>query len=384
MSLQTNGSAAIVHDFSKSSGDGEHPTGSLILSGSTLYGMTCYGGNNYGGIVFRIETDGSDYFIMHDFSGGLNDGKYPNGSLILSGSTLYGMTYYGGDSDMGVVFRIKTDGSGFSLLHEFTGGLNDGKYPNGSLILSGSTLYGMTYYGGDSDMGVVFRIKTDGSDYFIMHEFTGGGNDGSHPAGSLILSGFTLYGMTYYGGDSDMGVVFRIKTDGSGFSLLHEFTGGGNDGSHPAGSLIVSGPTLYGMTSEGGASDYGVVFRIETDGSGFSLLHEFSGGSNDGSLPPGSLILNGSTLYGMTNTGGDNDMGVVFRIKTDGSGFSLLHEFSGGDNDGAYPNDSLIISGSTLYGMTYYGGSWNNFGVLFSLPLSTMNPGGLFLLLLSK
>jgi uncharacterized repeat protein (TIGR03803 family) len=54
------------------------------------------------------------------------------------------------------VFNINTNGTGFSLLHEFAGGGSDGRDPYGDLTLSGSTLYGMTYYGGDSDSGTVF------------------------------------------------------------------------------------------------------------------------------------------------------------------------------------------------------------------------------------
>ncbi len=55
-----------------------------------------------------------------------------------------------------------------------------------------------------------------------------------------------------------------------------------------------------------------ITIAIGTDGTGFSLLHEFAGGVNDGSYPCGSLILDGSTIYGMTNTGGDTNHGVIF------------------------------------------------------------------------
>jgi uncharacterized repeat protein (TIGR03803 family) len=47
----------------------------------------------------------------------------------------------------------------FSLLHEFAGGGSDGRGPYGWLTLSGSTLYGMTYGGGDSELGTVFSYS---------------------------------------------------------------------------------------------------------------------------------------------------------------------------------------------------------------------------------
>jgi uncharacterized repeat protein (TIGR03803 family) len=45
-----------------------------------------------------------------------------------------------------------------NLLHKFAGGTADGQMPHGSLLISSSTLYGMTFYGGDSDLGVVFSL----------------------------------------------------------------------------------------------------------------------------------------------------------------------------------------------------------------------------------
>ncbi|MBI3839217.1 MAG: hypothetical protein HY288_14955, partial [Planctomycetia bacterium] len=191
--------------------------------------------------------------------------------------------------------------------------------------------------------------------YQVIHTFTGGTSDGAHPLGSLIQSGSTLYGTTRDGGSSDYGTIFQVGTDGSGFSLLHNFTGGSSDGAIPAADLIRSGSTLYGTTAGGGHSGSppntgGTIFRVGTDGSGFSLLHSFTG--VDGETVQGSLIQSGSTLYGMAVYGGSNGRGTIFKVGTDGSAFSLLHSFTGGSGDGGTPYGSLFQSGSILYGMT--------------------------------
>jgi uncharacterized repeat protein (TIGR03803 family) len=251
--------------------------------------------------------------ILHNFTVGPSDGRRPYGSLTLSGSTLYGMTQIGGSNDTGALFSMNTDGSGFSLLHSFTGGASDGAYPNDSLTLSGSKLYGMTNSGGSYGTGTLFSMNTDGSGYSLLHSFTGGASDGGSPQGSLKLSGSTLYGMTRDGGSNHTGALFSMNTDGTGFSLLHSFTGGASDGASPQGSLTLSGSKLYGMTSAGGSSsNYGALFSMNTDGSGFSLIHSLTGGASDGAYPQGSLTLSGSTLYGMTRDGGTADQGVVF------------------------------------------------------------------------
>src|SRR6185436_1027497 len=116
-----------------------------------------------------------------------------------------------------------TDGTGFSLLHSFSGGSSDGGIPTDSLIQSGSILFGMTSHTGGANLGTIFTVKSDGTAFNLLHSFTGGTADGNFPLGSLIQSGSTLYGMTYRGGSSNKGTVFQIGTDGTGFSVLHSF-----------------------------------------------------------------------------------------------------------------------------------------------------------------
>src|SRR5262249_20261406 len=157
--------------------------------------------------------------------------------------------------------------------------------PLGSLIQSGPTLYGMTAQGGSDNYGTIFQIGTDGEDYSLLHIFSGAPSDGALPNGSLTQSGSKFYGMTFGGGSRGFGTIFQIGTDGMGFSLLHSFTGAPNDGDSPRGSLIQSGSTLYGMTASGGGNSGGTIFKIGTDGSGFSLLHSFAFNSSDAAVP---------------------------------------------------------------------------------------------------
>jgi uncharacterized repeat protein (TIGR03803 family) len=359
----------LLHEFAGGTDNGAYPRGDLVLSGTTFYGMTWIGGDSNNGTIFKIEIDGSGLSLLHEFTGGADDGARPNGSLILSGTTLYGMTWLGGDHDMGTIFKIEINGSGFALLHEFAGGTDDGANPNGSLIISGSTLYGMTAGGGDSSLGTIFKMENNGSGFALLHEFAGNTTDGANPNGSLIISGSTLYGMTAGGGDRSMGTIFKIETDNSGYTLLHEFASSTTDGANPNGSLIISDSTLYGMTIEGGNNNNGTIFKIQTNGTDFNLIHSFAGGVADGAFPRGSLLLSGSTLYGMSQPDGAySNIGTIFKLGISGTDFALLHSFVDGADDGASPFGSIIISGSTLYGMTPGGGD-SGMGVIFSLPL---------------
>ncbi len=103
------------------------------------------------------------------------------------------------------------------------------------------------------------------------------------------------------------------------YTKLLDFAGTAN-GSAPTGSLISDGNFFYGMTTTGGTDTCvhgcGVIFKIKSDGTGDTTLLNFSGVSN-GSYPQGSLISDGTFMYGMTFRGGANDYGVVFKIKPD-------------------------------------------------------------------
>jgi len=76
--------------------------------------------------------------------------------------------------------------------------------------------------------------------------------------------------------------------------------------------LILSGNTLYGTTASGGSSGNGTVFAVNTDGSVFTNLYSFTGG-NDGGAPRAGLILSGNTLYGTTTGGGSSGYGTYSR-----------------------------------------------------------------------
>jgi uncharacterized repeat protein (TIGR03803 family) len=359
--------------------DGFSPRAGLVLSGNTLYGTASDGGSAGSGAVFRVNTDGTGFTNLHSFTAVLGsypditntDGAYPVASLVLSGNTLYGTAESGGSSGNGTVFRINTDGTGFTNLHNFTplsgsvSSNSDGAWLQAGLVLSGNTLYGTAEYGGSSGAGTVFALNTDGSGFTALHSFTGG--DGAFPVAGLILAGNTLYGATYEGGDSGDGAVFSINTDGSAFTNLYSFTDG-NDGAGPQGGVALSGNTLYGTASQGGSWGNGTVFAVGTNGAGFSTLYSFAGYPDDGAVPVGGLILSGTNLYGTAESGSISDYGTVFAINTDGSGYITLHGFSGNPGDGAYPEGGLILSANTLYGTAKSGGRSGN-GTVFSLSL---------------
>ncbi|HLG04012.1 MAG TPA: T9SS type A sorting domain-containing protein, partial [Bacteroidia bacterium] len=317
--------------------------------------------------VFKIMPDGTGYSKLLDCTGAAN-GRRPYGLLISDSAFLYGMTVQGGTNDLGVVFKIMPDGTGYTKLLDFAGASN-GSHPYGSLVSDGTFLYGMTRDGGTNNLGVIFKIMLDGTGYSKLLDFAG--SNGSDPTGSLISDGTFLYGMTSQGGTNNYGVVFKIMPDGTGYTKLLDFAGTAN-GRQPMGSLVSDSTYLYGMTNLGGTNNLGVIFKIMPNGTGYSKLLDFTGAAN-GCLPYGSLVSDGAFLYGMTAFGGVSDRGVIFKIMPDGTGYSEFFDFAY-DANGNVPFGSLISDGLFLYGMTAYGGT-NDAGTAFRycLTMPTVN-----------
>jgi uncharacterized repeat protein (TIGR03803 family) len=336
-----------------------------------------------------------------------SEGASPQGGLVFSGGTLYGTAYAGGSAGNGTVFALNADGSGLRVLHSFTARFapyytnSDGAAPSYSMVLSGNTLYGTAFKAGTADNGTTFVLATNGTSFTRLYSFSvttcdpnnyfppcGINSDGARPF-AVIVSGDMLYGTTWFGGTSAHGAVFAMHTDGTSSANLHSFTAGSgsypiitnSDGAYPY-ALVLSGSTLYGTAVFGGRSTNGTIFALGTDGTGFRTLHSFTptfgsagvfgGGTNSDGAAPYGLMLSGGTLYGTTFNGGSGGNGTVFALSTNGTGFTTLHAFppapspSYANSDGANSDAGLILSGNTLYGTAVNGGLEGN-GTVFAL-----------------
>ena len=184
-------------------------------------------------------------------------------------------------------------------------------------------------------------MDTDGGNYQVIHNFTGVSTDGSHPNGTLLLDGTTLRGVTTDGGVNNAGVVFEIQTGGAGFQIRHDFAL--TEAYHPYGGLIRDGTTLYGFTKDGVTNGLGggAIFHINTDGNDYRRLYTFKFPiqNPDGQWPYGVPLKIGTKLFGMTQTGGilvGDHQGTVISFDLTGNG--------GGGGGGGTPSLSGTLS----------------------------------------
>lgn len=303
------------------------------------------------------------YKVLYSFGAYPTDGVTPEASLIPVNGTLYGTTIGGGSGcypsgGCGTVFSLTTSG-GESIVHSFSGA-KDGALPYAGLMNANGVLYGTTA-GGASSGGTVFSITTLGKET-VLHDF--GGSDGADPHASLVEIGSTLYGTTVFGGSLQIGTVFEI-TRSHRETVLHSFSGTrvGGDGKYPAARLLNLNGILYGTTYKGGAMDRGTVFKITQTGTE-SVLYNFKGGPNDGAYPLGGLTYVKGAFYGTTSGGGNacegcfNNPGdgTIFRITPSGAE-SVVYKFKSYPSDGAVPHGDLLYRNGTFYGTTEYGGA---------------------------
>jgi len=367
---------SVLHNFMGMPTDGSSPEGALIEDPNTgaLYGTTENGGTgtNIWGTLFTIAKDGTGYAVLHSISPP-DDGSGANPRCTLLQGTdgaLYGATFAG---DLNVIanFRLNTNGSGFTVIGprglSIQAGLIQGR--------SDGRLYGPALsQTPDSPMGNVFAMNTDGSGYSVLHNFTNMPPDGSGPFGGLLeASDGALYGTTRPGGSNNQGTIFTINEDGTGYTVLHEIKNNGSlEGAFPDGALVEeSDGLLYGTAEGGGTGDEGTLFAMAKDGTGFVVLHTFGSFAADGNSPRAGVVFGpDGALYGTTFTGGSGANGTIFRVNTDGTGYTVLHNFTGSPNDGGLPSGAVLFgSDGAIYGTTSRGGSAGG-GVVYQLILN--------------
>jgi len=260
----------------KGGSDGAGPSGNLIFdSAGAIYGTAAIAGqpgctDGFGcGVVYKLTPSNGSWTqsVLYHFSGG-NDGGNPSGGLLFDQSgNLYGVAGAYGADGLGTVYELTPSGGSWTETTLFYFQMGAAKTPLGSLISdSAGDLFGVTYdtrYGG---AGAVYKLTKSGGTWGLTGELdlTSPGEVPEDDTLTLDNSN-NIYGTALSYDGSDCGVVFRTDTGFSTFTTLLAFSGGngtGPQGCDPAGSVLVSDGNLYGVTSDGGAHGFGVVWEI--------------------------------------------------------------------------------------------------------------------------
>jgi len=333
------------------------------------------------------------YQVLHDFNTAAAGVDAIGGVLPGPGGKLYGVMLEGGSAGDGLAYAlVPPTGTGKArevVLHNFTGGA-DGAFPLTGFAMNAA---GVLFAGVDAStggQGMLYSLTPTnkrGTAFTQAILFTFDGTNGDGPEGAPVIGADgALYGVTLFGGSAGFGTIWRLSPPAAGQTawtetVLHNFTG--PDGKFPQAGLIQGpGGVFYGTTTEGGAHNGGIVFRIAPPTGTAkkwreTVLHSFAGGT-DGVNPfdAGVTLDSSGALFGTTTQGGSFAQGTAYKLTPPAAGRTkwtetILHTFGGG-GDGDVPLSKIAIGNDgTLYGTLSEGGTSSDLGLVYSLTPAT-------------
>ena len=324
----------------------------LFLAGALLCAAT------------TIRASAQTYTVLDSFN--FSNGGNPYAPLVQANDgNLYGTTSVGGTFGYGVIFKLTPSGAlnvFFKLC--YLSNCADGWAPVSGLVqATDGNLYGTTQFGGlinsscGYGCGTIFKITPAGV-LTTLHSFAYRA-DGSPSLGGLVQgTDGNFYGTAKAGGSGKQGTIFRITPSGA-FTVLHTFTGASDDGADPLSPPVqASDGNFYGVTYFGGSGGNGTIYKITPAGT-FTVINNL-GNFGDERYPVGGLVQAPSgELYGTTFWGGNEGLGTVLEVTLGGT-LTELYSFCAAVDcaDGFDPMSVLTLgSDGNFYGVTELGGA---------------------------
>jgi len=350
---------------------GSGPTGLVIDKNGNLYGTTTAGGANNDGTVFELPVGGTTIMPLAPFTG--TSAPMPSGSLTLdTGGDLFGVTTDGGANNDGSVFELASNGITINTLASFD--YNTGPWePQGTLAIdAGGDLFGVTAGdGGIGGQGTLFELLHNHTTVNTLAILTGLISLGGP---GVVRDGTgNLFGVTPFAGTFTLGGVFELPNGAGTANIQASF--GSSNGANPNSDLIAAGNgDLVGTTVAGGDStSEGTVYEVNPASGATTTLAEFNQNNFSGNTyigngvgaPAGVTIDGNGNLFGSASLFGDNNLGGLFEIASNATGYSVLASFT--DASGYQPYSAPTLDGNgDLFGTAYSGGA-NGDGTVYEL-----------------
>ena len=375
-----------LHSFGRSPA---LPNAGPLVAGPDGYfwGIAQSGGTFNSGAIYKVKADGTDWTTVASFPSFsiFHAPATPLGGLVYDGAGFFwGTTSAGGDFDQGCIFKVDASTGVLSNVFAFQRNDVSGGAPASGLVPDGSgNFWGTTTAGGTHDAGTIFKINASTEVLTTLISFTDHGpiNNGREPRAGLVSDGQGFFwGSTAVGGAYGCGTIFKLDAATGALTTVIEFTGTGaqNRGSNPFAELTDDGQGFFwGTTRTGGAENFGTVFKINAATGALTTLWEFSNMGLDyqALYPTSRLISDGHGFFWGTTSGGDNNLGSVFKIEIANGDLTSLFQFSYADSSrGQQPLAGLIDDGQgSMLGTTSHGGLANGdgYGTIFKVDIAT-------------
>jgi uncharacterized repeat protein (TIGR03803 family) len=321
--------------------------------------------------------------VLHSFTAG-SYGAFPSGGPIFDGShNLYGTMSGYGSFAAGGVFEISQGNDGWAYAILYAQGAGPGLLMDELGNLYGAMGPGEHKYGAIAELS----HNSKGWTYRALYSFCVFVCGYSPPAPPVWDGNGNLFGTTTFGGitkppcyNSDgCGIAFEMTRNGDGtwtYHILHRFGSYNTDGLAPDGGLVMDASGIfYGMTNGGGVNGQGTVYKLAFTGGKWkqTIVYNFPPNCANGCGPGGTPVfdkagnLYGTDAGGLQNCGGYT-CGEVFKLAPQKNGtwkYTALYKFTGGA-DGAGPNDVIVDDKGNIFGTTFSGGTYQA-GVAFEI-----------------
>ncbi|GAB5523402.1 MAG: hypothetical protein Roseis2KO_12740 [Roseivirga sp.] len=331
------------------------------LIGTGNYG-TSADTNEAGTSIFKISSNGDYQLLFGDNSSDQNHGQ-PEWGLTQVNSRLWGVTNSGGTDDLGIIYSVALDGSDFKKIFDLTAEFG---HPASQLTLFKGKLWGIS-----QNPDIIFNLDLDGSEPQVAYQFSGA--VGISPI-ALTAINDEMWGVTGTGGAYDRGTIFKYSQTTASTTVIHDFF----DDSSTYATLTHAYGAIWGTRSGSGNAEtpdaekktLGSVFRLALDGSGYTLIHSFRNVFSTlsrfayGGYPRGELTAYNGKLWGVTERGGIDNLGLIFNIDVQTGAFTRVRDLT--EEDGIVPKAAFTHYDGKLWSVASEGGA-DDLGTMFHI-----------------
>lgn len=361
--------------------------GTLALDpAGNIYGVTydCDWAGNYidsgcGG-VFKISAGTHQLTTITKFNG-QGPGYTYCGMNADSVGHIYGLSTWCHNA-YGAILSV--NGNSVDTIATFSGTPGPASPYNTSMTSDAAgNLYGTTCNGGLYNKGCVFKMDAVSHQVSVVASFDGSGSNGLNPYGGVVLDAAgNIYGTAHNGGANGYGTLYEIPAGSSTMVKLVDFDG--SNGKYPwSGLTFDAAGNLYGTTESDNINFYwGSIFKISAGTHTLTTVAKFD--VANGADPQGTLVYGpDGSFYGTTLSGGNNNLGTVYKFDPRTNAITRIYAFTGGA-DGQSPWAGLAIDAAgNLYGTTTSNYVQEGFGTVFMLS-PTPEPATLALLVVGS
>lgn len=218
------------------------------------------GGNRFYGGIYKFDVESNTYALSVEIdSTDIMGRQISNNLSYVSDGWYIGLTNYDGMYGRGTIFLYNPFLD--SLASKYHIGSNYGLVSSRLTKIADSIFVSASTFGGLNSSGVLFKYNLSTNLISSLHHFENdAAENASSPEGDVLVIDSIIYGTTRGGQDVSESVVYSFNLSSNQFSVLSR----AHSSSLSRGIVRNKYGELFGMTFKGGVSRLGTIFKVDT------------------------------------------------------------------------------------------------------------------------